>query len=104
MAEKVGKPTGQYTQYGKQIYITPSGEEVSEKSVTIKVDDKWINIPSIHDGIIYSEDEIYDGVIAGKFKATSIHASQPQARKAAIERSKQMKKHRGRQASGSEEK
>ena len=44
MAE-VGKSTGKKTQAGREVYETPDGEMVSEKSTTFKYKGKWINIP-----------------------------------------------------------
>ena len=42
----VGTPTDEVTQYDRRVYMTPTGEEVSEKSVTIPMGGMWINIPS----------------------------------------------------------
>ena len=49
------------------------GENVSEKSATIKVDDFWVNLPSIHGNMKYSEDELYDMLMNNEIKATSVH-------------------------------
>ena len=66
------------------------GENVSEKSATIKVDDFWVNLPSIHGNMRYSEDELYDMLMNDEIKATSVHKKQPDAIKAAKERSKNL--------------
>ena len=96
---KVGKFTGNYTQTGRKIYKTKAvqkgrgkgikGEYVSEKSRTIPFDNKktWINVPSIHNGKIYSEDQLVKMLKNKKIKPTSIHNSQVEAKKAAIKRS-----------------
>ena len=65
MVDKVGTKTDKTTQAGRDVYITPEGESVSEKSVTLKVGDEYVNVPSIHDGIMYSEDAIYDMLVEG---------------------------------------
>ncbi len=50
MAETVGTKTEQKTSAGKDVYKTPEGESVSEKSVTIKFGDgAYVNAPSIHE-------------------------------------------------------
>ena len=88
MAEKVGKKTDKTTTAGRDVYITPEGEAVSEKSVTIKFDDNsYVNAPSIHDGIRYSEDEVRQMLLDGKIKPTSRHDTLEEALEAAQERS-----------------
>jgi hypothetical protein len=87
----VGKPTGRKTTAGKETYITPEGEEVSEKSVTfpIRLENKvvWVNAPSIYDGVRYSEEEVRNKINAGEVKATSVHESREEAEEAAKKRS-----------------
>jgi len=88
MAEKVGKKTGKTTSAGRDVYITPEGENVSEKSVTIKFDDNsYVNAPSIHDGIRYSEDAVRQMLLDGKIKPTSRHDTLEEALDAAKSRS-----------------
>lgn len=87
MAEKVGVPTGQISGAGRPVFKTPEGELVSEKSVTIPMGTKFINIPSIHDGVQYSEDEIIDMLKDNKIEATSVHDSMEEAIEAAKARS-----------------
>ena len=74
MGKKVGKFTGNYTQTGRKIYRTSKGEDVSEKSRTIPFDKgkTWVNVPSIHSGKIYSEDELRSMLKSKKIKPTSI--------------------------------
>ena len=85
---KVGKFTGNYTQTGRKIYKTKTGERVSEKSTTIKLDTGfWVNAPTIYNGKKYSEDRVRSMLLNKKIKPTSIHKSQVEARKAAIKRS-----------------
>lgn len=85
--DKVGKSTGEKTKAGRPVFLTPKGERVSEKSITVPIGDKWINVPSIHDGIRYSEDEVVNMLKKGKIKATSTHDSVEEAVSAAKERS-----------------
>lgn len=72
---------------GRPLYKTPDGEIVSEKSITVPLGEKWVNVPSIHDGIRYEDDEIEDMLAEGKIKPTSTHATMEEAVKAAQERS-----------------
>jgi len=90
MAEKVGVPTGQISGAGRPVFKTPEGELVSEKSVTIPMGTKFINIPSIHDGVQYSEDEIIDMLKDNKIEATSVHDSMEEAIEAAKARSSKL--------------
>ena len=88
MGKLVGKKTGQKTTAGKDVYITPEGERVSEKSVTIKFgENDFVNAPSIIDGIRYTEDEIRDMLLDGTMRPTSRHDTEEEAIKAAIRRS-----------------
>ena len=89
---KVGKPTGQVTQHGRQIYKTPAGEEVSEKSVTIPMAGKWVNAPSIWNGKKLTEDGVERAIREGLIKPTSMHDTEEEAIKAAELRSKTVKK------------
>ena len=66
------------------------GENVSEKSATIKVDDFYVNLPSIHGNMKYNEDELYDMLMNNEIKATSVHKKHSNAIKAAKERSKNL--------------
>lgn len=88
MAEKVGKKTGEKTKAGRDVYLTPDGERVSEKSVTIKFgENAFVNAPSIHDGVRYTEDEIREMLLEGKIKPTSRHDTMEEAIRAAENRS-----------------
>jgi hypothetical protein len=87
MARSAGYMTELTTEAGRPIYIDQNGEPVSEKSMTIEVDGKWVNVPSIHDGIIYNEDELADMVRNKEIKPTSTHKSQELAVKKARSRS-----------------
>jgi len=88
MADKVGKKTGEKTKAGRDVYLTPDGERVSEKSVTIKFgENAFVNAPSIHDGVRYTEDEVRDMLLEGKIKPTSRHDTMEEAIKAAESRS-----------------
>ena len=88
MAEKVGQKTNKKSTAGKTIYKTPEGEMVSEKSVTIKFgENAYVNAPSIHNGIKYTEDEIRQMLLDGKIKPTSRHDTLEEAIQAAEKRS-----------------
>ena len=74
---------------GKPVFKL-NGEHVSEKSATIKIDDFYVNLPSIHGNMRYSEDELYDMLMNNKIEATSVHKKHSDAIKAAKERSKNL--------------
>jgi hypothetical protein len=65
-------------------------EHVSEKSATIKIDDFYVNLPSIHGNMRYSEKELYDMLMNNKIEATSVHKKHSDAIKAAEKRSKNL--------------
>ena len=90
MAE-VGKSTGKKTQAGREVYETPDGEMVSEKSTTFKYKGKWINVPTIHNGYAYDDDILRMMLDAEVIEPTSVHKSKEDAIKSAIERSKSLK-------------
>jgi hypothetical protein len=66
------------TQYDRPAFYM-DGEVVSEKSTTIEMDGKWINIPTIWDGKQLSEDEIKQKLINNEIRPTSIHSNQKDA-------------------------
>ena len=94
MAE-VGKPTGKKTQTGREVYETPDGEMVSEKSTTFKYKGKWINIPTIHNGYAYDDDMLRMMLDEEVIEPTSTHESKEDAIKSAIERSESLKFNQG---------
>jgi hypothetical protein len=102
MGELVGKPTGKFTKAGKPTFITPEGEEVSEKSITIPYQDKFVNIPSIHKGKKLNDDEIMDRLNKGRLSPTSTHNTMEDAIKAAKERSAGLLKKGGKVKSASQ--
>ena len=85
------RPAGLMTEFntesGRPIYISASGEIVSEKSMTIPYNGKYVNVPSIHDGIEYSESEIVKLLDEKKIKPTSTHKTLKLAVRAAKKRS-----------------
>ena len=87
----VGEKTGRKTQAGRDVYKTPEGEMVSEKSTTFEYRGKWINIPTIHDGKQYSQDQLIDMLDKGLIKPTSVHDKLQEAIEAAKNRSKSLK-------------
>ena len=87
MAELVGEKTGKKTTAGKDLYKTPDGDLVSEKSVTFKLFGMYVNAPSIIKGKQYTEKEIKQMVEDGQLKPTSMHKTLEEAISAAKERS-----------------
>ena len=83
----VGEKTGQVTRAGRPVYKTKEGANVSELSITVPYKGVWANVPSIHNGKQYSEDEIQDMLNKGKIKPTSVHKSVKEAVDAAKKRS-----------------
>ena len=83
----VGLMTEFTTEAGRPIYISHNGEIVSEKSTTIPYNGKYVNVPSIHDGIEYSEFELIKLLDEKKIKPTSTHKTQELAVKASQKRS-----------------
>lgn len=87
----LGNPTGGITSGaidGKQVFKS-EGRDVSELSTTFKYKGKWINIPSIHDGKQYTDDQLRKMLDNNRIKPTSIHEDKDEAEKAAEERSNQ---------------
>ena len=86
----VGEITDEQTQFGKPIYQTPSGEKVSEKSTTLFLNGNWMNVPSIHGGKSFNEDELRLMIKQGNLQPTSVHKSKADAEAAAEARSNSM--------------
>ena len=91
----VGKKTDKQTQAGRDVYKTPEGEMVSEKSTTFKYKGKWINIPTIHDGYRYDDDTLKMMLDAEIIEPTSIHKNLKDAEAAAKKRSNELKFNKG---------
>ena len=83
----VGKPTGKKTKADRMVYKTSDGEFVSEKSTTFEYGGKWINVPTIHNGYEYDQDELNIMLEHNVIKPTSIHDNIKEAEEAAKERS-----------------
>ena len=83
----VGKKTGKQTQAGRDVYETPEGEMVSEKSTTFEYKGKWVNIPTIHNGKEYSDAELIEMLDEGLIEPTSTHDKLEEALEAAESRS-----------------
>ena len=83
----VGVPTGLLTGADRPVYETPYGEMVSEKSITLPINGFFYNVPSIHQGVQYTEDEIYDMLVNGMIEPTSVHQTMEEAIMAAESRS-----------------
>ena len=102
---RVGKPTGKKTRAGRPILtltndiknrkgkvIVPKGSDVSEISVTIKMGSgKWVNIPSIHNNKLYSEEKLKKAIEANRLIPTSHHKTKKAAIEAAKKRSRNLK-------------
>ena len=93
--EKIGTKTDKKTQAGRDVYKTPEGEMVSEKSTTFEYKGKWINVPTIHGGKQYSEDQLLDMLDKGLIKPTSTHTKLEEAIKAAQSRSGSLEFNKG---------
>jgi hypothetical protein len=85
--QKVGEPTGEMSEAGRPLYKTAEGDTVSEQSITVPFAGEWVNVPSIHDGVRYDDNEIEDMLAAGKIKPTSQHKTLEDAISAAQSRS-----------------
>ena len=90
------KSTPLETQYGRPIYEnTETGEKHSELSTTFKYKGKWINMPTLHKGKIYTADQLKrfldldDSALDGWI--TSTHESKFEAEEAAKDRSTSLK-------------
>ena len=91
--ERIGTPTKEVTQHGRRIYDTPGGEQVSEKSTTFFLNGKWMNVPSIHGGRSFNDDQLRLMIKQGQIQPTSVHGSRIEAEAAAGQRSDMMKSH-----------
>ena len=100
MADKVGKKTELVTNYGRPVYEMDDGSRVSEISDTFKYKGKIINIPTIHGGRQYSQNELIDMLDAKDIKPTSTHSTFEEAEKAARERSDNMTMRKGKASGG----
>jgi len=86
----MGVPTGKITQYNKPVYQNEDGE-YSEKSITINVDGKWVNVPTVFNGTIINDENVLRNAIKNKvIKPTSVHNNLAEAVQAAQERSDNM--------------
>ena len=108
MAKKLkGGKTGRKTNVGRDVYAIIKGDKdtdlelsnitsVSEISASIPLTkNRWMNIPSIWNGMKYTDDELKELYEHGKIKATSFHKSQKEAEAAAKKRSKNLMKKSG---------
>ena len=91
----VGKKTGKKTQAGRDVYKTPEGEFVSEKSTTFKYKGKWINVPTIFRGKSYDEETLSLMLDQGLIKPTSTHETLEEALSSAKERTDSLKFNEG---------
>ena len=89
----VGTPTEEVTQFDRRIYETPEGERVSEKSTTFFLNGQWMNVPTIHNGRSFTDDQLRFMIKQGQIQPTSVHGSRNEAEEAAGQRSNMMKSH-----------
>ena len=106
MAEKIGKATKEKTKAGRTVYITDKdikdekgnifikkGSRVSEISSTVgPIKGKYYNIPSIHAGKRYEDNELVEAIKNNRLIPTSVHDSIPEAEAAAKKRSNELNK------------
>ena len=85
--QSAGRLTGDRTTAGRPVYKTNEGANVSELSVTVPMGDKWVNVPTIHNGKQYTEEEVVNMLNSGKISPTSVHESVEEAVAAAKKRS-----------------
>ena len=104
MAEKIGTPTKEKTSAGRTVYITDKdikdekgnifikkGSRVSEISSTVgPIKGKYYNIPSIHAGKRYEDDELVEAIENNRLIPTSVHDSREEAEAAAEKRSNKL--------------
>jgi len=83
----LGKKTGETTTAGRDVYVAPNGDQMSEKSITFEIDGLFVNIPSIHNGTLYSSEKIYEMFMNGEIQPTSAHRTEEEAISAAQQRS-----------------
>ena len=70
-----GKKTEKITRVGRPVYETPEGEMVSEQSRTLKLGNLYYNVPSIHDGKKYTDEQLVELLDKNLISPTSVHSS-----------------------------
>ena len=107
--KSVGRKTNERTRAGRPVYTAPSDivtrrenlpledeavspVKVSEISRTMKIDGKWINIPSVHNGQLFNQQQLKQLLKNKEIKPTSIHTSKDAAITAAKNRSPNLMK------------
>jgi len=70
-----GKKTEKITRVGKPVYETSEGEMVSEQSRTLKLGNLYYNVPSIHDGKKYTDEQLVELLNKNLISPTSVHSS-----------------------------
>jgi len=85
-------PTGQKTKFGREIFKKRDGTTQSEQSVTVSVDGKFVNAPSLQPDInpdrLLTHEEVKAGILNGTIEATSTHSDKPTAIAAAKKHSR----------------
>jgi len=74
-----GKKTEKITRVGKPVYETSEGEMVSEQSRTLKLGNLYYNVPSIHDGKKYTDEQLVELLDKNLISPTSVHSSLEEA-------------------------
>jgi hypothetical protein len=67
------------SQYGFPIYENEFGTRMSEKSVTIPMNDQFYNFRTIYDGKHFNEDQVKNMFLDGSIKPTSVHKTYDEA-------------------------
>jgi hypothetical protein len=70
-----GKKTEKITRVGKPVYETSEGEMMSEQSRTLKLGNLYYNVPSIHDGKKYTDEQLVELLNKNLISPTSVHSS-----------------------------
>ena len=91
--EPLKYPAGRTTTEGRDVYV--KGEDfdprlVSELSRTFEQDGKWANVPSIHRGQEFKQEQLKGMLNRGEISPTSTHGSLEEAERAAKKRSDEM--------------
>ena len=93
------KKTDKVTTEGKPIYVnTLTGEEHSELSMTLEYPEnsgKWVNVPSLLNGRVYTSKGVVALLKAGKLTPTSTHMSEQEASEIAAYRSTTLQSNTG---------
>jgi len=74
-----GKKTKKITRVGKPVYENSEGKMVSEQSRTLKLGNLYYNVPSIHDGKKYTDEQLVELLDKNLISPTSVHSNLEEA-------------------------